>query len=62
MGINVTKNDDGTYRICKEKSVETDISKEELETRVETLKANLLTTQTEIDELESTIEQIKSLE
>lgn len=29
---------------------------------VETLKANLLTTQTEIDELESTIEQIKSLE
>lgn len=62
MGINVTKNDDGTYRICKETSVETDISKEELETRVETLKANLLTTQTEIDELESTIEQIKSLE
>lgn len=62
MGINVTKNDDGTYRICKETSVETDISKEELETRVETLKANLVTTQTEIDELESTIEQIKSLE
>lgn len=62
MGINVTKNDDGTYKICKETSVETDISKEELETRVETLKANLVTTQTEIDELESTIEQIKSLE
>ena len=62
MATTVTKNEDGTYKVAKDTTLEKNLTKEQIQERIDTYKAGITNYEEEIAALESIMTDVETVE